>query len=423
MKKILIIILLSLIFSTKTIAETYYFNECNIDGKYIANYSIDFEKNIIKVNFLESDGMLLQEWTDKIESITKDRITSKIIKSKKREHFFTQYYLDVEAKSVFRQGYSKKHTLDVLRPEGTKRQSVCKNVKADWDINKIRDAEINKDLEQIQETQEKISDEKTLITKCEGDDFKKWTKCKGTYSSENGTKYTGYFINGKIRNGNAIYPGGAKYNGKFQNNLPHGQGTFIEKDGTKYVGAWIKGKNFGQGIKTWKDGKKYVGNFENDKPSGKGTFVYSDGSKYTGDFKDGKKHGKGTLTSSDGRMYVGQFIDGEKHGDGTCYKADGSNVPCKMDMSTTGRDIHDILVSWKKWIKISEYDGSTGKAKKALEKLEINFQEKASEICISTGKIKILEKKIIILEMDETPAYGLETVVKMGITGVIECEK
>jgi len=25
--------------------------------------------------------------------------------------------------------------------------------------------------------------------------------------------------------------------------------------------------------------------------------------------------------------------------------------------------------------------------------------------------------------MDETPAYGLETVVKMGITGVIECEK
>lgn len=367
--------------------------------------------------------MLLQEWTDKIESITKDRITSKIIKSKKKEHFFTQYYLDVKTKSVFRQGYIKKHTLDVLRPVGTKRQAPCKNVKADWDINKIIDAEINKDLEQIQETQEKISDEKTLITKCEKSDFKKWTKCEGTYSSENGTKYTGYFINGKIRNGNAIYPGGAKYNGKFQNNLPHGQGTFIEKDGTKYVGDWIKGKSFGQGIKTWKDGRKYVGNFENDKPSGKGTFVYSDGSKYTGDFKDGKKHGKGTLTSSDGRIYVGQFIDGEKHGDGTCYKADGSNVPCKMDMSATGRDIHDILVSWKKWIKISEYDGSTGKAKKALEKLEINFQEKAAEICISTGKIKILEKKIVILEMDETPAYGLETVVKMGITGVIECEK
>ena len=33
-----------------------------------------------------------------------------------------------------------------------------------------------------------------------------------------------------------------------------------------------------------------------------------------------------------------------------------------------------------------------------------------------------LEKKIVIVEMDETPAFGLETVVKIGIDGVVECK-
>ena len=55
-----------------------------IDEKYLANYIIDFDKDIIKVNFTGTDGTS-QEWTDKIEVIAKDRITSKIIQIKKNK--------------------------------------------------------------------------------------------------------------------------------------------------------------------------------------------------------------------------------------------------------------------------------------------------------------------------------------------------
>ena len=34
---------------------------------------------------------------------------------------------------------------------------------------------------------------------------------------------------------------------------------------------------------------------------------------------------------------------------------------------------------------------------------------------------KVLDKKLEVLEIDDTPAYGLETVLKIGINGVIEC--
>ena len=33
-----------------------------------------------------------------------------------------------------------------------------------------------------------------------------------------------------------------------------------------------------------------------------------------------------------------------------------------------------------------------------------------------------INKKIEVLEIDETPAYGLETKLKIAISGVIECE-
>ena len=34
---------------------------------------------------------------------------------------------------------------------------------------------------------------------------------------------------------------------------------------------------------------------------------------------------------------------------------------------------------------------------------------------------EILDKKIEILDIDETPAYGLETKLLLGINGAVEC--
>ena len=57
-----------------------------------------------------------------------------------------------------------------------------------------------------------------------------------------------------------------------------------------------------------------------------------------------------------------------------------------------------------------------------MDKLKVDFETKASELCVSKGNYNVLEKNIEVLEIDETPAYGLETKVKIGINGVIECK-
>ena len=54
--------------------------------------------------------------------------------------------------------------------------------------------------------------------------------------------------------------------------------------------------------------------------------------------------------------------------------------------------------------------------------LKKSFDQKAAELCSITGNFKIIEKKVEIIEMDDTPTFGLETVIKLGIKGVVECK-
>ena len=125
-------------------------------------------------------------------------------------------------------------------------------------------------------------------------------------------------------------------------------------------------------------------------------------SKYRKKFKVAK------IYASSGRMFG--------------FKKDGSSIKCKMDISSTGRNTQNILILGKKWIKISEFEASIGKAKKTIDILENEFEEKAYEFCSKTKKFKILKKNIEIIEYDETPAIGLEPVVKLVIDGTIECK-
>ena len=57
-----------------------------------------------------------------------------------------------------------------------------------------------------------------------------------------------------------------------------------------------------------------------------------------------------------------------------------------------------------------------------MDKLKTDFETKALELCSAKGNYNILEKKIEVLDIDETPAYGLETKFKIGITGTVECK-
>ena len=81
---------------------------------------------------------------------------------------------------------------------------------------------------------------------------------------------------------------------------------------------------------------------------------------------------------------------------------------------------HKISITNKKWIKISKYNSQDDLNKKLIA----DFKNKAKEICISKNKndFVILSQKISIVETDETPAFGLETVIRIGVNGIIECK-
>ena len=164
---------------------------------------------------------------------------------------------------------------------------------------------------------------------------------------------------------------------------------------------------------------------ENDKLDGEGSLYYPDGKKYEGGFLNGKRHGEGIFTYPDGTAYIGKFLAGKEQGIGDCVAVDGSVVKCKSKIETqakkfTGKDTRDISIVARRWVRISQYEANSKKGKKIMDKLKADFEVKAKEACMPKS-YNTLEKKIDVLEIDETPAYGLETKLKIGINGVVEC--
>ena len=378
MKKVFFMIFLSLMFCNTGFAESYYFKDCKLSENATGDYLIDFDKNIITVTLKATDGTI-QKLADKIKLNTKDQIIIDIIQNKTKKKFYLQYNLDIPSKSIIRQRYIKKSEDAFLMPIGPKKHAYCANVKAnwdmaEWDINKKEEAEAKKKQEESLQIESSLS-------KCRGNDSKQWTNCKGTHITGDGYKYVGKFKDGKILVGTATYPGGATYIGTFKNKEPHGEGTFTYSNGTKYFGEW----------------------------------------------KNGKRHGQGTLTYSDGKTYIGQFAAGLPYGKGLCVNQDGSSVECKLlemgkKSTSTEKNRRSISIEAKKWVKLSEYETASGKGKKIMDQLENDFNTKAFELCSPIENFNILEKRIDVLEIDETPAFGLEPKIKMGVNGVVECK-
>ena len=426
MKKISTAFLLWIILSSASLAENYYFKECKLSNAVSGNYIINLDKNVIEVNLIAIDGTT-QNFSDKIKLIEKDKIVSEKIQSAKGEDIFYQYFLNSKSQTVIKLQYKKESGIDLdVFKLNAKRESHCEDVKTDWDKVKIEEEKANKEQKEISKAKEKIKKEQSSLIECQENDYNLWTKCKGSFTAESGHKYSGLFISGKIIKGLSIYPGGAKYVGEFKDFKPNGYGTFVWANGDKYVGEWKDGKTNGNGTKVWKDGREYLGTFKNDKLHGKGTLFYPDGKKYVGEFLNGKRHGEGTFSYSDGSAYIGQFINGKQQGEGECVNVDGLSVPCESRTVTqkkdfSGKDTKKISIVSKKWVRISQYETNTKKGKKIMDKLKIDFDTKALEICALKGSYNTLDKKIEILEIDETPAYGLETKLKIGISGVIEC--
>ena len=427
MKKIFVFSILYLFLQNASVAESYYFKNCKISNAVTADYIINLDKNIINVSLKALDGKT-QNFSDKIKNIGKNKIISEKIKSARGSNLYYQYFLNSKSNSVIKLQYKKEKGADIeIFRLKEKKLSYCLDVKADWEKRKIDEAKTIKKQKQILKAQEQIKKEQSSLIVCQEDNYKKWNNCKGSYEAKNRRKYSGMFIDGQIIKGFSIYSGGAKYVGEFKEYEPHGYGTFFWTNGDKYYGEWKNGKSDGNGTKVWKNGRKYSGTFKNDELHGSGVLTYPDGKKYEGEFINGKRHGKGTFTYADGSAYIGKFIAGKEDGEGECISAEGLNVPCRSKSDTqakdfSGKDIHKISIIAKKWVRISQYESNTKKGKKIMSKLKVDFENRAAEICISTGSYNVLSKQIEVLEVDETPAYGLETKLKIGINGAVECK-
>ena len=128
------------------------------------------------------------------------------------------------------------------------------------------------------------------LPKCEGDDYKQWTNCSGSYTNDSGRKYTGEF---------GDTPG-----------IRHGQGVSI-LEGTKFEGKFIHDKAV-EGTLSYPNGNIYIGTFNKlGNFHGQGTFIFPDGSKFVGEFNNHLMDGPGVFTKSNGEIIKGIWKDGK----------------------------------------------------------------------------------------------------------------
>ena len=229
-------IILNFLFCNVVFAESYFFKGCKISDEVIGNYVINLKENVIEVQLIREDG-IVQNFSDEIKLIEKNKIVSKKIKSEKDNDLYYQYFLNTKSKSVINLEYIKESgiDMDMFKLNG-KRVTYCMDVKGGWNKAKLEKAKTSKEQKEILKAQEKLKKEQETIVKCQNSNFNEWSNCKGVYTADTGHKYNGIFKDGKLLKGVSIYPGGAKYFGEFKDYKPNGYGTFVWTNGDKYYG-------------------------------------------------------------------------------------------------------------------------------------------------------------------------------------------
>jgi len=113
-----------------------------------------------------------------------------------------------------------------------------------------------------------------------------------------------------------VWPDGARYEGEWTNNQPHGYGSLTYANGAQYWGRFDHGRRQGHGVMKYANGDEYEGNWHKDQPQGTGVRRFAAGSIYEGEFKDGLQEGQGKQTYIDNTYYKGSWHQGKPHGYG-----------------------------------------------------------------------------------------------------------
>lgn len=141
---------------------------------------------------------------------------------------------------------------------------------------------------------------------------------------ENGDRYLGDLYRGQRHGRGVLHEAqGGRYEGQWDCDKRHGQGTYTSKD-TEYVydGEWVSDQKSGHGTEISKSGR-YSGSFLFGKYNGQGTFVDSEGNLYEGEWVLGVRQGMAHWQSSAGDSYTGEFKDNLFDGDGQMKYATG----------------------------------------------------------------------------------------------------
>lgn len=76
------------------------------------------------------------------------------------------------------------------------------------------------------------------------------------------------------------------YEGMYQHDKKHGQGTFEWESGNKYDGGYQEDERHGYGVMRWTDGSVYMGMWQDGIQHGVGVMVFPDESKRAGSFSE-----------------------------------------------------------------------------------------------------------------------------------------
>lgn len=147
---------------------------------------------------------------------------------------------------------------------------------------------------------------------------------EGTYAYPDGSKYEGFFVNGKPGSrGVFYYPNGDRYEGGFRNGLPDGEGRLYQVNGEIRTGKWMAGEWTG---KSGGFSQPTTGCISGNCDNGVGTYIFKNGDRYQGAFFAGLPHGQGKVTYTNGEYYEGAFERGFFNGLGTLYMQDRAPV-------------------------------------------------------------------------------------------------
>ncbi|EKX31908.1 hypothetical protein GUITHDRAFT_91126 [Guillardia theta CCMP2712] len=133
---------------------------------------------------------------------------------------------------------------------------------------------------------------------------------KGVYSFNDGSRYEGEFKNG-LMHGHGVYSvtGGHRFEGTYREGKRDGQGVVVYANaGIRYDGEVKDSSLKGRGKFFFPNGNRdvYEGDFEANLPHGEGTYRFASGTVYEGQFRAGRIHGEGKFEFPEDAVYDDQ---------------------------------------------------------------------------------------------------------------------